>query len=100
MDFFTHVTVLAALAVVAVTQILKLNLVPLKFANNHPVPTNIVLSVVAAIFVDWKNIQHVSGWTNWVGTVAIIAVTAAIVYNQLLGRWTALKAMEGPGTPN
>ncbi len=94
MDFFTHAALLAAGAVTLATQILKLKIIPLKFANNHPVPTNIILSIVASIFIvpiHWS----MARLGDDVVQVATIAVIAALTYNQLLARWSELKALEG-----
>lgn len=97
MEFFTTVTGLAALAVLAVHQILKLNAIPVAFANKYPVPTNILLSIVASVIVVWQTAIDPDGFKEWLGLVTIIAVVAAIVYNQLIGKWAELRAMEGTG---
>lgn len=97
--FFTQATALAAIAVVVVQQILKLKFIPVAFANKYPVPTNIVLSVVAAVVAVWQaNITQPIVWTDWVALVTTIAVVAAIVYNNLLKNWNELRATEGPKT--
>lgn len=95
--FFSHVGLLASVAVLIVQQILKLNVIPLAFANHYPVPTNIILSIVAAVVAVWKDHVSLHSWTDWVGAVALIAGTAALAYNQLLGKWAQLKAIEGEG---
>jgi len=97
MDFFTHVTALASLAVVAVQQILKLNFVPMGFANRHPVPTNILLSIAAAIIAAWKTSVAPHSWTDWVLLIATVSVVAAIVYNSTLRNWAQLRSTEGEG---
>lgn len=90
----TQLTALSALAVVAVEEILKLKVVPLQFANKYPVVVNVLLSILASIFVvkaDWS-------FANWRGVllnVATIAVVAAVTYNQLVGKSAELKSMEG-----
>lgn len=94
MDIFTTSTAAAALAVALVHQVLKLKIVPLTFANRYPVPTNIILSVVAAVIVTHSTWAHIT-WSTLLVTVGIIAVTAALTYNQLLGRWAELKDSEG-----
>lgn len=79
-----------------VQEILKLKIVPVQFANKYPVPTNIILSVVAAITVAHAHL--VWAWSqigNDAGQVGTIAVVAAIAYNMLLSHWTELRAMEG-----
>ncbi len=95
MDFVTKVTLLAGVGVLAVQQILKI--MPLSvtdFANKYPVPTNIALSLGAAIFAVWQDFVQPVVWTDWVALVAIIAGTAAVIYNQLIGRWAELKRLE------
>lgn len=96
MDFFTHVVALSALAVVAVQQILKLKAIPIPFANRYPVPTNILLSIVASVIVVWTSKVHVPvAWTDWVLLVVTTSVVAAITYNNTLRNWTQLRQMEG-----
>ena len=94
MDFFTHAALLAAGAVTLATQVLKLKIIPIQFANKYPVPTNIILSVVASIFIlplHWSMANLGADLVQ----VATIAVIAALTYNQLLARWSELKALEG-----
>lgn len=99
MDFLTHVTILAGLAVMAVQEALKLNWVAWKFPNEHPVPTLIVLSVGASVLTVWHHDVHPHAWTDWVQLVSTVGVTAAFVYNMTLDKWKSLRAMEGTGTP-
>lgn len=84
MEFFTEITALATLAVVAVQQILKLNVIPLYFANKYPVFTNFALSAIAAVIVTWQTAITLVGWVEWVTYVATISVLAAITYNMTL----------------
>lgn len=84
MDLFTQYTALAALAVVAVQQILKLNVIPVYFANKYPVATNIILSVLATLIVTWQDLVKVVGWQQWVVEIATISVVAALTYNMTL----------------
>jgi len=92
----TYITGLAAVGVVAAQQLLKLKFIPVTFANRYPVPTNILLSIVAAVIAVWKsNVVQPTVWTGWVSLVATIAVLAAIIYNQLIKHWTELRDMEG-----
>lgn len=89
-----NLTALAALAVLVVEQILKLRVVPIDFANNHPVITNILLSIVASVVVtrtEWST----DNWKHILLNVATIATVAAIVYNQLIGKSQELKQLEG-----
>lgn len=98
LTFFTHAVVLAALAVVAVQQILKLQVVPIAFANKYPVLTNILLSIVASVVVVWRTaVKAPVSWTDWVLLVSTTAVVAAITYNNTLRNWTQLRSLEGPG---
>lgn len=92
MNLVTEWTALAALAVVVVQQILKLNVIPLYFANRYPVITNVLLSIVAAIVVNWRTVVNLSGWANWLTEVAVISVVAAITYNATLANSVGAQA--------
>lgn len=92
MELFTQYTALASLAVVAVQQILKLNVIPVYFANKYPLITNVALSVIATVFVSWQNLVHLTTVAEWVTQVAIIAVVAAITYNVTLKQSAAVQA--------
>lgn len=94
---YAHIALLAAAAVVAAQQILKLKVVPIAFANRYPVPTNILLSVVAAVLAVWTDNVRLVAWTDWLLFVGTVSVVAAITYNQLIGRSAELKEMEGEG---
>lgn len=94
-EFFVRVAGLAAVTVTVVQEILKLKFIPVNFANKYPVPTNILLSVGAAIVVVLKTTLEPVVWTDWVLLVATIATVAGMVYNTLFRNWTELKAMEG-----
>jgi hypothetical protein len=96
-QYFTHVTALAALAVVAVQEILKLKIIPISIANRYPVPTLILLSMIASLGVVWQTTLMPVAWTDWVLLVSTVAVVAAIVYNMTFKNWAQLKAMEGEG---
>ena len=96
MDFLSTAALTAAGVVLLVQQILKLNIVPLAFANRYPVPTNIILSIIATVFI----VKPSFSASNWVADalqVGVVGVTAAIAYNQLIGKWAQLKASEGEG---
>ena len=95
MEFLTHVTVIAGLAVMAVQQILKLKFVPNQFANKYPVPTLIILSIGAAIVTVWTTSVQPRAWTDWIVFVTTIALVAAFTYNHTLKNWSDLRAMEG-----
>lgn len=91
MEYFTQVTALAALAVVAVQQILKLNVIPVYFANKYPVATNVVLSIIASIIVNMQTTVNLVGWVSWVVYVATISVVAAVTYNMTLRNSAAVQ---------
>lgn len=93
-EFLTLAAVQAAAAVLLVQTILRLKIVPLAFANRHPVPTNIVLSIIATVWV-MRSTLVFTNWVNFLLQVAVIAVVAAITYNQLLGRSKELQAVSG-----
>lgn len=95
MDYLTHVGVLAGLAVLVLEQILKLKAVPVKVANKYPVPTLIVLSVLASAFVVWQDMVVANSWTDWVLLVSTVGVVAAVVYNHTIKNWSELREMEG-----
>lgn len=84
MEYFAQITALAALSVVAVQQILKLNAIPVYFANKYPVFTNILLSIIASTIVTWKSAVTLAGWTQWVVYVATVSVLAAVTYNMTI----------------
>lgn len=97
-QFFVQTAAFAAVGVVIVQQILKLKFIPVGFANKYPVPTNIALSLIAALLAVWnENIVQPITWGGWLVLVTTIAVTAAIIYNQLLKNWEELRATEGKG---
>lgn len=84
MDYFAQVTALAALSVVAVQQILKLNIVPVYFANKYPVVTNVLLSVIASVAVQYQTALALNSLVEWVAYIGTVAVVAAVTYNMTL----------------
>jgi len=84
MELFSQYTALAALAVVAVQQILKLNVIPVYFANKYPVITNVILSTIASVIVTWQTAVTLVDWKDWVVYIATVSVLAAITYNMTL----------------
>lgn len=93
MEFLSQAAVTAGAVVLLVTEILKLKIVPLAFANKYPVVTNVILSIAATYFIvkpdfSWDNLGHLA---VQVGTVAVIA---AIAYNSLV-RPSGVKSLEG-----
>jgi len=92
MDFAT-ITALAALAVVAVQAILKLNVIPVYLANKYPVLTNVVLSLLASVIVTWQTAVTLAGVLNWIAYVGTVSVLAAITYNMTLRNSTGYQAL-------
>lgn len=84
MEYFSEITALAALSVVAVQQILKLNVIPLYFANKYPIVTNVLLSAVAAVVVTWQTALELASVGAWVAYIGTVSVLAAITYNMTL----------------
>lgn len=82
---------------VGVQEVLKLKVVPLAFANRYPVPTNILLSIGAALVVVWQTAIQPVVWTDWILLVGTIVVVAALTYNMTLRNWSQLKEIEGEG---
>lgn len=96
-DFINHVTLLAAGSVTLAVQLLKLKIIPMSFANLYPVPTNILVSIVATI-ISVNMLDVTWAWTNWTeiaGIFGTIAVVSALTYNQLLKNWGELRDLEG-----
>lgn len=100
MDILTSVFAQAvgfsALAVVLVQQFLKFNFVPVKFANKYPVPTVILLSAAASVFVVLRTPVQPKSWIDWAVLVGTITVTAALTYNTTLRNWVQLRQTESP----
>lgn len=97
MEYFAEVTALAALAVTAVHQILKLNVVPVYFANKYPLVTNILLSVAASVFVTWQKLIELNGWQAWLAYVGAISVLSAVTYNMTLKNSESVQAASSDG---
>ena len=94
--FFATVSATAAIGVVIIQQILKSKIIPLSFANKYPVPTLIVLSIVAAIVATFTApVVLPTVWWGWVLLVFTIATVAAIIYNNVFKHWDDLRATEG-----
>ncbi len=93
MEGFAEITTLAALSVVAVQQILKLNIIPVYFANKYPVFTNIFLSIVASLVVTWQTAIQLIEWTQWVAYIATVSVLAAITYNMTIKNSDGLQSV-------
>lgn len=83
MELFTQATALAVVAVVILTELLKL--VPVAFTSKYPAWVNGILSVVAAVIVVAPTFTFVSV-AQTLGTALLIAVVAAITYNQFTSK--------------
>jgi len=83
MELFTQATALAATAVLIITELLKL--VPVEFTTKYPAWVNGILSVVAAIIVVAPTFTFVSV-AQTLGTALLIAVVAALAYNQFFSK--------------
>lgn len=83
MELFTQATALAATAVLVITELLKL--VPVAFTTRYPAWVNAILSVIAAIVVVAPTFTFVSV-AQTLGTALLIAVVAAIAYNQFTSK--------------
>lgn len=84
MEVFAEITALAAISVTVVQQLLKLNAIPVYFANKYPLITNIALSIIASTVVTWQtaiNLKTIAEWVAYVGTVVVLS---AITYNMTL----------------
>jgi len=99
MELFSEVTALAALAVVVVQQVLKLNVIPLYFANKYPLVTNVVLSAGASVYVTWQTAVNLVGWLDWVTYVATVSVLAALTYNMTLKNSAGVQAASNQVAP-
>lgn len=76
---FAQATALAATAVLVITELLKL--VPVAFTSRYPAWVNGILSIIAAFVVVNPTI-NLNDIPTTIGTALLIAVTAAIAYNQ------------------
>lgn len=100
MELFTEITALAALAVVAVQQILKLNVIPVYFANKYPAATNLVLSIIASVVVQTQTAVNLVGWYAWTAYVATVAVVAAITYNNTIKHSEGIQRLSNQISPD
>lgn len=96
MELFNQYTALAALAVVVVQQILKLNVVPVFFANKYPVLTNVLLSIAAAVVVEWSKLIALHSVVNWLAEIGVISVVAAITYNATVKNSAVVQRLSNP----
>lgn len=90
MELFTQATALAVVAVVVLTELLKL--VPVRFTSLYPAWVNGILSIIAAIIVVTPTMT-VDSVAKILGEALLIAVVAAITYNQFTSK------LKGSSTP-
>ena len=83
MEFLTAATALAVTAVLLITELLKL--VPIAFTSKYPAWVNGILSVIAAFIGVAPSFTFVS-IAQTLGTALLIAVVAAIAYNQFTSK--------------
>ena len=83
MELFTQATALSAGAVLLLTELLKL--IPITFTSKYPAWVNGILSVIAAVLVVAPTFTFVSV-AQTAGTALLIAVIAAISYNQFTSK--------------
>ncbi len=83
MELFTQATALAAGAVLVITELLKL--VPVAFTTKYPAWVNAACSIIAAFIVVAPTLTFVSV-AQTLGTALLIAVVAAISYNQFTSK--------------
>lgn len=93
MEQFAEITALAALSVVAVQQFLKLDVIPVYFANKYPVVTNVLLSILASVVVTWQTAVDLVDVSSWIAYVATISVLAAVTYNMTLRNSPLIKSV-------
>lgn len=93
MELFSQITALAALSVVAVQQILKLNVLPIYIANKYPILVNVILSIIASVVVTWQTAVVLTGAGEWIAYVATVSVLAAITYNMTLRNSEAVQSI-------
>lgn len=86
MELLSTATALAVTAVLVITELLKL--VPISFTTKYPAWVNGVLSIVAAFIVVAPSFTFVD-LAQTLGTALLIAVVAAIAYNQFTSKLKA-----------
>jgi len=100
-ELFAQWTALAAISVVVVQQILKLNIVPVYFANKYPVATNIVLSIIASVVANGTSaVVHLQNVWQWIAYVATVSVVAALTYNNTIRNSAVIQRLSGKLVPN
>lgn len=82
MEEFTTATALATTAVLVMTELAKA--IPIEFTSKYPAWVNGILSVIATLMVSGFTFTFV-GIGDFITRVLLVAVTAAIAYNQ----WTS-----------
>ncbi len=93
-DIITQATLVSALAVTGLLQLLKLKIIPTRFANDYPVPSLIVLSAGASVIASMVDAVNPTTWTDWLVLGAVIAVSSALTYRTTLQNWSELRELE------
>lgn len=83
MELLSTATALSVTAVLVITELLKL--VPVSFTSKYPAWVNGILSVIAAFIVVAPSFTF-TDLAQTVGTALLIAVVAAIAYNQFTSK--------------
>lgn len=83
MELFTAANALAIGAVVIITELLKL--VPVRFTTLYPAWVNAIVSVIASVIVVAPTLTFTS-ILETLGQALLIAVVAAIAYNQFTSK--------------
>lgn len=86
MELLSTATALSVTAVLVITELLKL--VPVSFTSKYPAWVNGILSVIAAVIVVAPSFTFVD-LAQTLGTALLIAVVAAIAYNQFTSKLKA-----------
>lgn len=83
MELLSTANALSVSAVVIITELLKL--VPVSFTSKYPAWVNGIVSVIAAIIVVSPSL-NLNDIAQTAGTAILIAVVAAIAYNQFVSK--------------
>lgn len=89
MELLTEATVLASAAVLIITELLKL--VPVQFTSKYPAWVNGIVSIIAAVVVVKPN-MNVADLAELAGSALVIAVVAALAYNQYTSKVVSLNS--------
>lgn len=87
MELLNEATVLASAAVLVITELLKI--VPIQFTSKYPAWVNGIVSVIASLVVVKPSLDPAS-LAEMAGTALVIAVVAALAYNQYTSKVVSL----------